>query len=130
MAHFAEIDALKRVLRVLVIDDKDTQDKHGKEVESVGAKYLRDGFGGTWIKTSYNTRGGGHTLGGTPIRKNHAGIGSTYDESKDAFIPAKPFPSWTLDETTCLWKPPVVKPPFAGKPYDWNEVTKSWDERT
>ena len=85
MAHFAEIDGSNRVIRVVVVDDKDTQDENGDEVESIGAKYLSDGFGGTWVKTSYNTTGGVHLLGGTPFRKNYAGIGMTYDKDKDTF---------------------------------------------
>ena len=129
MAHFAEIDALKRVIRVLVLANKDTQDKHGNEVESVGAKYLHDGFGGTWLQTSYNTKRGVHKLEGTPFRKNYAGTGYTYDDTRDAFIPPKPYPSWTLNESTCNWEAPVAKPddhPF----YDWNESTQNWVERT
>jgi len=129
MARFAELDVFKKVIRVLVLDDKDTQDKKGNEVESVGAKYLNNGFGGTWVRTSYNTQGGVHKLGGTPFRKNHAGIGYTYDEDKDAFIPQKPYNSWTLNETTCLWEAPSAYPDD-GKDYKWNEETTSWDEIT
>ena len=90
---------------------------------------------GTWIQTSYNTSGGEHKLGGTPLRKNYAGIGFTYDQTRDAFIPPQNFPSWTLNETTCLWDPPIPKP--AGdetKTYRWNETlyqsdnTKGWIE--
>tara|TARA_Y100000310_G_scaffold236881_1_gene240147 strand:- start:198 stop:428 length:231 start_codon:yes stop_codon:yes gene_type:complete len=73
MARFAELDVSKRVIRILVLDDKDTQDENGNEVESVGAKYLHGGFGGTWVRTSYNTQSGVHTLDGTPFRKNYAG---------------------------------------------------------
>ena len=130
MAHFAEIDALKRVIRVLVLANKDTQDKHGNEVESVGAKYLHDGFGGTWLQTSYNTKRGVHKLEGTPFRKNYAGTGYTYDDTRDAFIPPKPYPSWTLNESTCNWEAPVAKPPDDGKPHIWNESTQNWVERT
>jgi hypothetical protein len=126
MAHFAEIDVLKKVVRVLVVDDKDTQNKKGNEVESVGAKYLHDGFGGTWVKTSYNTIGNTHKLDGTPFRKNHAGIGFTYDETRDAFIPPKQYPSWTLNEDTCIWEAPVTYPED-GKSYEWNEETTTWD---
>ena len=129
MAHFAEINDLKKVIRVLVLDDKDTQDADGNEVESIGATYLHDGFGGTWVRTSYNTQGGVHKLGGTPFRKNYAGRGYTYDEARDAFIPPKPYPSWTLNGTTCLWDPPVAYP-NDGKEYNWNESTTSWDEIT
>jgi hypothetical protein len=79
---------------------------------------------GTWIQTSYNTRGGVHSLGGTPLRKNYAGIGYTYDSQRDAFIPPKPYASWTLDEETCLWNAPVARP--EGN-YTWNEDEQSWD---
>jgi hypothetical protein len=129
MAHFAEINDLKKVIRVLVLDNKDTQDADGNEVESIGATYLHDGFGGTWVRTSYNTHGGTHKLGGTPFRKNYCGKGDIYDESKDAFYKPQPFASWTLNETTCLWEPPVARPDYApDKEYDWNEETTSWDE--
>jgi hypothetical protein len=77
-------------------------------------------------RTSYNTRGGVHTNGGTPFRKNYAGIGYTYDESRDAFIPPKPFDSWTLNEDSCLWEAPVAMPDD-GQMYSWNEETTSWD---
>ncbi len=127
MARFAELDVFKKVIRVLVLDDKDTQDKKGNEVESIGAKYLNNGFGGTWVRTSYNTQGGVHRLGGTPFRKNHAGIGFTYDETRDAFIPPQPFNSWTLNEDTCNWEAPVAYPDD-GKEYKWNEETTSWVE--
>ena len=83
---------------------------------------------GTWVQTSYNTEGGEHKLGGTPLRKNYASIGGTYDSSKDAFIPLKPpFPTWTLNETPCQWEAPVAYPDD-GKEYFWNETTTSWDE--
>jgi hypothetical protein len=77
-------------------------------------------------RTSYNTRGGVHANGGTPFRKNYAGIGYTYDESRDAFIPPKPFDSWVLDEQSCLWEAPVAMPDD-GQQYEWNEETTSWD---
>ena len=85
-----------------------------------------DSSPGTWIQTSYNTKGGVHTLGGTPLRKNYAGIGYTYDAQKDAFIPPKPYNSWTLNETSCLWEPPTPYP-NDDKKYQWNESTTSWD---
>ena len=129
MAHFAEIDSLKKIIRVLVVDNKDTQDADGNEVESIGAKYLHDGFGGTWVRTSYNTFGGVHRLGGTPFRKNYAGKSFTYDETRDAFIPKQPFNSWTLNEDTCQWEAPSAKPDD-GKLYNWNEETTSWEEVT
>ena len=97
MAHFAEIDADNKVVRVLVV---------ANQLEDRGAEFLSNdlGLGGTWLKTSYNTRGGNHILGGVPYRKNYAGIGYTYDFGRDAFIPPKPAGNdWTLDEDTCLW---------------------------
>jgi hypothetical protein len=80
---------------------------------------------GEWIQTSYNTQGGVHVLGGTPLRKNYAGIGYTYDKEKDAFIPPKPFNSWVLNEDTCLWDAPVSYP-NDGQAYEWDESTVSW----
>jgi hypothetical protein len=77
-------------------------------------------------RTSYNTRGGVHSEGGTPFRKNYAGIGYTYDFARDAFIPPKPFDSWTLNENSCLWEAPVAMPDD-GQQYEWNEETTSWD---
>ena len=77
-------------------------------------------------RTSYNTRGGQHLDGGTPFRKNYAGIGYTYDYARDAFIPPKPFSSWTLNENTCQWEPPVAKP-TDNKLYKWNESSRKWD---
>jgi len=86
-----------------------------------------DSSAGEWIQTSYNTQGGVHLLGGTPLRKNYAGIGYTYDRTRDAFIPPQPFPSWTLNETTCLWDAPTPYP-ADGKVYKWDEATTSWVE--
>jgi hypothetical protein len=81
---------------------------------------------GEWIQTSYNTLGNQHTLGGTPLRGNYAGIGDIYDRTNDVFYAPKPFPSWTLNEETYLWNAPVAYP-NDGQPYDWNESTLSWD---
>ena len=81
---------------------------------------------GEWIQTSYNTRGGQHPEG-RPLRKNYAGIGFTYDREKDAFIPPQPYPSWLLDEETCLWNPPTPMP-VDDKKYTWDEPTLSWVE--
>jgi hypothetical protein len=121
MAHWAEIDSDNIVTRVLVVAD-DKED---------GQAFLSDelGLGGTWKKTSYNTIGGVHTNGGTPFRKNFAGIGYTFDAAKDAFIPPKPFASWTLNNTSCLWEAPVAMP-TDGKIYNWDEATTSWKEVT
>ena len=85
-----------------------------------------DDSAGQWIQTSYNTHGGEHTLGGTPLRKNFAGIGYTYDATRDAFIPPQPFASWTLNETTCLWEAPVSMPEEGQ--YIWNESITNWTE--
>jgi len=81
---------------------------------------------GNWIQTSYNTKGGVHLNGGTPLRKNFAGIGYTYDSEKDAFIPPQPYASWTLNDDTCLWESPVAMPDD-GEIYKWNEETTTWD---
>ena len=87
-----------------------------------------DSSPGEWIQTSYNTHGGQHRNGGTPLRKNYAGIGYSYDRTKDAFIPPKPFASWVLNEDTCLWGSPVAIP-TDGKRYQWRESTTSWVEQ-
>ena len=118
MAHFAEVDENNIVLRVLVVDD--SQESNGQEFLATTL-----GLGGTWIKTSYNTLGGVHTKGGTPLRKNYAGIGYTYDSVRDAFIPPKPYPSWVLNEESCVYEAPVARP-TEGQ-YTWNEETTSWD---
>ena len=86
-----------------------------------------DSSPGQWIQTSYNTHGGVHANGGTPLRKNYAGVGYSYDATKDAFIPPQPFASWVLDEDTCLWNAPVAMP-TDGKLYAWDEATTSWKE--
>ena len=82
---------------------------------------------GEWIQTSYNTRGGVHLLGGTPLRKNYAAVGYTYDATRDAFIPPKPFPSWTLNDDSCLWEAPVAYPDD-DKFYTWDEAAGGWQE--
>jgi hypothetical protein len=86
-----------------------------------------DTSAGEWIQTSYNTHGGVHINGGVPLRKNYAGIGYTYDQQRDAFIPPKSFASWVLNEDSCLWEPPTQKPDD-GKMYTWDEQTTSWVE--
>ncbi len=120
MAHFAEIDESNTVVRVLVVPDAQ---------EGRGQEYLADdlGLGGTWKKTSYNTQAGVHALGGTPYRKNYAGIGYTFDAEKDAFIAPKPYASWVLDEATCNWEAPVAMP-TDDKMYRWDEETTNWIE--
>jgi hypothetical protein len=84
-----------------------------------------DSSPGQWIQTSYNTKGGVHLNGETPLRKNYAGIGFTYDLERDAFIEPQPFASWTLNETTCLWEAPTSYPDD-GEDYEWNESTTAW----
>jgi len=100
MAHFAEIDDTNTVIRVLVVPDD--QEHRGHEFLAVDL-----GLGGTWFQTSYNTHGGQHANGGTPLRKNYAGIGYTYDPSRDAFIPPQPDPSFILNPDTCQWEEPT-----------------------
>lgn len=116
MAHFAELDANNVVVRVIVVPDA---------VEVIGEQYCHELLGGTWKQTSYNTRGNVHVLGGTPFRKNYAGSGYTYDELIDGFIPPQPYPSWLLNETTCLWEPPVPYP-TDGNRYSWDEINLEW----
>jgi hypothetical protein len=82
---------------------------------------------GEWIQTSYNTIGGQHVNGGTPLRKNYASIGGVYDSTRDAFISPKPYPSWVLNEDSCLWESPVAYPDN-GERYEWNEENETWDE--
>jgi hypothetical protein len=111
MSHFAKvIDGI--VEQVLVV-----------EQEFIDSGALGDPA--QWVQTSYNTYGGVHRKGGTPLRKNYAGIGSMYDVQRDAFIPQAPLPSWVLDEVTCLWAAPVPYP-TDGKDYGWDEATLSW----
>ena len=112
MAHFAKVEG-GIVTEVLVIE---------QDVIDTGA------FGdpALWVQTSFNTHGGQHPEG-RPLRKNFAGIGFTYDAERDAFIPPKPFASWSLNEDTCLWDPPTPYP-NDGKLYQWDEDTKAWVE--
>ena len=88
-----------------------------------------DSSPGQWLQTSYNTHGGVHANGGTPLRKNYAGLGFTYDSTRDAFIPPQPYASWTLNEDTCLWAAPTPMP-TDGKVYQWDEAATSWVEVT
>ena len=118
MAHFAEINDINIVTRVIVVAD---------EHEADGENWCNALLGGTWKQTSYNTLGGVHSLGGTPFRKNYAGIGYTYDSTRDAFIPPKPYPSWILIEDTCDWEAPVALPDD-DKIYGWDEATTNWVE--
>jgi hypothetical protein len=120
MAHYAFLDENNIVTEVIV-------GKHEGE-EGVDWEVHYGNFRGQLCKrTSYNTHGNVHSGIGTPYRKNYAGIGYTYDASRDAFIPPKPFASWVLNETTCLWNAPVAYP-TDGKRYTWDEATTSWVE--
>ena len=118
MSHFAEVkDGVVTNVIVAGQDFIDTLDNPSE-----------------WVQTSYNTKGGKHYApnsdeedSGTPLRKNYAGIGYTYDSDKDAFYAPKPYPSWLLDNTTCLWEAPVAYPDD-DKPYEWDEDTTSWVE--
>ena len=127
MASFAKLELNNKVIAVHSLHNNELKDANGVEQEVLGVEFLTKLTGwAVWKQTSYNTYGGVHKLGGTPLRKNHAGIGFTYDEDKDAFIAPKPFNSWTLNETTCLWKAPVAYP-TDGQKYNWNEETQTWD---
>jgi len=117
MAHFAEINENNKVVRVLVTDNNDP---NGDE----GYQFLVDNFGGTWIKTSYNTINNKHLKGGQPFRGNFAGVGYVYDENLDIFLPPKPFESWEIDEENANWKAPIPKPDVA---HVWNEELGSWE---
>ncbi len=110
MSYWAEIDNNNKVIRVLVGDNNQPDE---------GEAFMNS-LGGTWIKTSYNGN----------IRKNYAGVGYTYDATRDAFIAPKPFNSWTLDEATCLWQAPTPMPTTEGKFYYWSEDDLSWREIT
>jgi len=128
MASFAKIGLNNKVIEVLSVHNDVLKDAGGIEQEVNGIDFLTKLTGwAIWKQTSYNTGGGVHKLGGTPLRKNHAGIGYTYDEDRDAFIPKQPFNSWTLNEDTCQWEAPVAYPDD-GKTYEWNEETTSWEE--
>jgi len=113
MAHYAKV-INEKVTKVIVAEEE-------------FFNTFVDDTPGEWIQTSYNTKGGVHKLGGTPLRKNYAGIGFTYDKNLDAFIPPKPFASWELNEETCIWEAPIAYPDD-GEIYSWNEETKTWDK--
>ena len=114
MAHYALIE--DGVVTTVIVAEQDFIDTQS----------------GTWVQTSYNTQAGVHTLGGTPLRKNYAGIGYVYDADRDAFYAPSPYPSWVLDEDTCTWEAPIAYPSDASeeKLYTWDESTLSWIEVT
>ena len=128
MASFAKIGLSNKVIEVHSVHNDVLKDAGGIEQEVLGIDFLTKLTGWSiWKQTSYNTLGGVHRLGGTPFRKNHAGIDYTYDEDRDAFISKQPYPSWTLNETTCQWEAPVAYPDD-GKSYTWNETITNWEE--
>jgi hypothetical protein len=120
MAHFAKLDRYNNVIAVHVVNNVVITDVDSNEQEQIGIDFLTELYGGTgWYKqTSYNST----------FRKNYAGIGFTYDLTRDAFIPPQPYASWTLVEDTCQWESPVTYPDD-GKSYDWDEATTNWVER-
>jgi hypothetical protein len=122
MAHYAFINDQNIVTEVIVGRNEDEVVDGVTDWEAYYAEFR----GQTCKRTSYNTQGGAHTGDGTPYRKNYAGIGYTWDEGRDAFIPPKPYPSWVLNEDSCLWEAPVAMPDD-GQMYTWNEETTSWD---
>ena len=134
MASFAKIEN-NIVISVVSVVNEVLKDSNGIEQENIGIDFLKTLYGQdtNWKQTSYNTNGGIHSLGGTPFRKNHAGIGYTYDETRDAFISSKPYNSWVLNEDTCRWKAPISKPTEELKEnqyYYWNESIINWEIKT
>lgn len=122
MAHFAQLDENNQVIKVLVVNDDYLKDENGNEVEELGQRHMELVHGGKWVQTSYNNN----------IRVRYAGRGMIYDETLDAFIPPKPYPSWVIDETTVDWKAPIPYPDDDQYPdddhyYEWNEEIISWD---
>lgn len=116
MAHFAQIDENKVVIQVVVVDNNDCNGGDFPDSEYSGSEFCSNLFGGTWKQTSYNSN----------FRFNYASPGYTFDETRNAFIPPKIFPTWILDETTCKWVPPVPQPVEGN--WLWNEDSQSWDE--
>jgi hypothetical protein len=117
MASFAKIGLNNKVIEVLSVHNDILKDADGVEQEVLGVEFLTNLHGWSiWVQTSYNNN----------FRKNHAGIGYTYDEDRDAFIPKKPYNSWTLNETTCQWEAPVALPDTENR-YNWNEINQNWD---
>jgi len=117
MAHFAKIGLNSKVIEVVSLNNEVLKDSNGIEQENIGVDFLTKLTGwAIWKQTSYNGN----------FRKNFAGIGYTYDEDRDAFIPKKPFNSWVLNKTTCLWEAPVAMP-INDNIYIWNESTLTWD---
>mgnify|MGYP001416088596 CR=1 FL=1 len=123
MAHFAKL-GIGNIVETVHVVSNDVATS-----EQAGVDFLNNLFKtrDVWKQTSYNTIGGEHTLGGTPFRKNYAGAGYTYDQTRDAFIPPKPFNSWVLNEDTCNWEAPEDRPDDTENNYKWNEENKNWE---
>ena len=135
MASFAKIGLNGKVIEIQSVVNEVLHDSNGVEREDIGVEFLTKLTGwAIWKQTSYNTHCGVHSSGGTPFRKNHAGIGYTYDEARDAFIPPKPnLPSWILNENTCQWNAPVSIPTTElteNEYYSWNESIINWEVKT
>ena len=139
MAYFAKLDENNIVMEVHPVHNNELLDENGNEVEQKGIDFLIAWSGGytNWKQVSYNTYGGVHVLGGIPLRKNYPDVGYTYDATRDAFIPPKPFASWVLNESTCVWDPPITRPqhedPEIQKMYKyiwdeekWNTENNGW----
>ena len=128
MAHFAELDENNVVKQVIVVHNNELLDENGNESEAKGIVFCQSLFGGNWVQTSYNRS----------FRKNFAGIGFIYDPIRNAFYSPQPYPSWTLDEDTCVWQPPIAAPVNPYMPdqeeywlqpnYYWDEATLNWIE--
>ncbi len=134
MASFAKIGLNNKVIEVLSVHNNELLDSNGVEQEVNGIDFLTKLTGWSiWVQTSYNTHSGVHDNGEIPLRKNHASIGFTYDEDRDAFIPEKFYNSWVLNETTCLWEAPVAMPTTEledNQYYSWNESILNWEVKT
>jgi hypothetical protein len=130
MASFAKLNSENIVTTVVSVVNEVITNSNGIEQEQLGINFLNQLYNtnDNWKQTSYNTNAGIHKLGGTPFRKNFAGIGYTYDSQRNAFISPKPFNSWILNETTCLWDAPIPMPNDASidRRYTWNEETQNW----
>ena len=130
MAHFAKLGLDSKIIAVIYVNNEVLKDTNGVEKEVNGIEFLTKLYNYPfWKQTSYNTHGGVHDNGGTPFRKNYAGIGYTYDQTRDAFIAPKPFNSWLLNESTCRWESPIPLPTDASidKGYQWNETNLNWE---
>ena len=143
MAHFAKLGSNSKVISVLTLNNSDMLNADGVEDETVGQQYLElhnNWPAQMWIQTSYNTSGGTHKLGGTPLRGNYAGIGYIWDEDNNIFYGKKPYASWVLNTTTASWHSPIGDAPALTAEqqaqneadthrwgYDWNEANQSWD---